>query len=100
VSAERKFPCSPNAETRKESPVPPQPPPKTAPSRTIANKQKKNSPNLLNQLVLGQRSLLEFDLVALALQDILASLVDIFQEQDLDILSVEGLEMLGRCPVR
>lgn len=65
----------------------------------LAKTTQANSPNLLNKLVLRQRSFEEFHLVTLALQDILASLVDIFKKQDLDVLRVEGLEVLGRCPV-
>ena len=53
-------------------------------------------PNLLNQLILGQRRLESLDLIALLSQDVLASDVDVLEQQNLDILGVEGLELLGR----
>lgn len=54
-----------------------------------------HAPDLLNQLVLGERGLESLNLVALAPQDLLAADVDILQKQDLNVLSVEGLERLG-----
>ena len=45
-----------------------------------------NIPNLLNELVLGQRGLESLDLVALGSQDLLSSDIDVLEEQDLDIL--------------
>ena len=51
--------------------------------------------DLLDELVLGQRGLEGLDLVALASQNFAAALVDVLQQQDLDILGVKGLELLG-----
>ena len=53
-------------------------------------------PDLLNQLILGQRRLESLDLIALLSQNVLTSDVDVLEEQNLDILGVEGLELLGR----
>lgn len=53
-------------------------------------------PDLFNQLVLWQRRLKTFNLVALSGQDILTTLIDIFQQQDLDVLGVERLQLLWR----
>lgn len=61
-------------------------------------KPPKHSPNLLNELVFRQRRLEKFDLVALALEHIHPGLVDVFQEQDLDVLSIERLELFDRRP--
>lgn len=55
---------------------------------------KQDVPNLLNQLVFRKRRLEEFHLVALLLQNIAASLVDILQKQDLDVLGGKGLQVL------
>ena len=55
--------------------------------------------DLLNELFLGQRGLEELNLVTLGLEDILTGLVYILEEQDLNVLSVEGLELLGRRAV-
>lgn len=52
------------------------------------------SPDFLNELILGKRSLQSFDLIALARENIPSGLVDILQQQDLDILGVEGLQNL------
>ena len=54
-----------------------------------------NIPNLLNELVLGQRGLDSLDLVALGPQDLLSGDIDVLEKQDLDILGVERLENLG-----
>lgn len=56
-------------------------------------------PDLLDQLILRQRGLESLHLVALLLQNITSSLVYILEEKDLDILGVEGLQLLGglRC---
>jgi hypothetical protein len=51
--------------------------------------------DLLDQLVLGERALESLDLVLLSLEDGLAGLVDVLEEQDLNVLGVEGLELLG-----
>jgi hypothetical protein len=48
------------------------------------------TPNLLNQLILRQRSLQSFNLITLRGQYISATLVDVLQEQDLDVLRIEG----------
>lgn len=53
-----------------------------------------NLPDLLNELLLGKRSLQGLDLVALGFEDVLATLVDVFQEQDLDVCCLKGLELL------
>lgn len=53
-----------------------------------------NLPDLLDELLLRKRSLQGLDLVALGLEDVLATRVDIFQEQDLDVCCLEGLELL------
>jgi hypothetical protein len=60
------------------------------------NGRGKDSPNLLDELVFWQRSLEELDLVALGLEDIPSRLVHVLEKQDLDVLGVEGLELLGR----
>jgi hypothetical protein len=52
------------------------------------------APNFLNQLILRQRSLQSLDLITLRGQYITAALIDVLQEQDLDILGVEGLQLL------
>ena len=57
-------------------------------------------PNLLNELVLGQGGLVRLNLIALANQDVAASLVHIFKQKDLDVLGVEGLELLGGASSR
>lgn len=49
-----------------------------------------DSPDLLDQLVLWQRRLQGFHLVALLGQDVLTALIDILQQQNLDICGVEG----------
>jgi hypothetical protein len=59
-----------------------------------------NIPNLLNELVLGKRGLESLDLVALSLQDLLSSYIDILEKQNLDVLCVEGFQVLGRATVR
>lgn len=51
--------------------------------------------DLLNKLILGERALEGLDLVLLSLEDGLASLVDVLEEQDLDVLGVERLKLLG-----
>lgn len=55
----------------------------------------KNSPDLFDELILGQRGLEELDLVALLGEDIAAGLVHILEQQDLDVLGGKGLEMFG-----
>lgn len=57
-------------------------------------------PDFLNELILGKRSLQSFDLIALARENIPSGLVDILQQQDLDILGVEGLQDLGYALAR
>lgn len=52
-------------------------------------------PDLLNELVLRQRRLEEFNLVALVSQNVLASLIDVLEQQNLDVLGIEGLQSLG-----
>ncbi|KAI7491367.1 hypothetical protein KC351_g26 [Hortaea werneckii] len=52
--------------------------------------------DLLNQFVLRERALEDFDLVALLLQDVLARLVDVLEQQDFDVLGVERLQALCR----
>ena len=59
-----------------------------------------NIPNLLNELVLRKRGLESLDLVALGLQNFLSSDIDILEKYNLDVLGVEGLEVLGRATVR
>lgn len=51
--------------------------------------------NLLNQLVLCQTGLDGLDLVSLALENLDTGFVDIFKEQDLDVLGIERLQLLG-----
>lgn len=51
-------------------------------------------PDLLNELVLGKRSLQGLDLVALGFEDVLTALVDVFQEQDLDVCCLKRFELL------
>jgi len=53
------------------------------------------APNLLDELVLGQRSLEELNLVPLASENVSARLVHVFQQQDLDVPGVERFELLG-----
>lgn len=53
-------------------------------------------PDLLDELIFGQRGLQGLNLVTLAGEDILASLVDIFEQEDLDALGVEGGQVLRR----
>lgn len=50
-------------------------------------------PNLLNELIFGERRLEEFHLVTLRRQDITAGLVHILQQQNLDVLGREGFEV-------
>ena len=57
-------------------------------------------PNLLNELILGEGRLVRFDLIALSNKDVAASLVNIFKQKNLDILCVEGLELLGGASSR
>lgn len=52
--------------------------------------------DLLDQLLLWQRGLECFHLVSLVLEHLLAQFVHILEEQDLDVLSVERFESLGR----
>jgi hypothetical protein len=59
-----------------------------------------NIPDLLNELVLGERGLESLNLVALSLQDLLSSNIDILEKQNLNVLGVEGLQVLGRATVR
>ena len=53
-----------------------------------------NIPNLLDELILRQRGLVEFHLVALADELVAGGLVDILKEENADVLGVEGLELL------
>lgn len=53
------------------------------------------SPDLLNKLVLRQRSLEELDLVALFRQDVSARLVYILQQKDLDVGCLKRLQLLA-----
>nr|POE56575.1 hypothetical protein CFP56_33547 [Quercus suber] len=53
-------------------------------------------PDLLDQLVLRERTLEGFDLVALLGEDVAAGLVDVLEQQDLDVLGVERLQLFGR----
>lgn len=39
---------------------------------------------------------MEFDLVTLLAEDILGSLVDVLKEENLDVLGIEGLQLLRR----
>lgn len=55
-------------------------------------------PDLLDQLIFRQRRLEGFHLVALGRENVPSGLVDILQQQDLDVLRVEGLEDLGHAP--
>lgn len=50
--------------------------------------------DLLNQLILWERSLEELDLITLCVQCVPSSLVDVLEEKNLDILSCEWLEVL------
>lgn len=50
-------------------------------------------PDLLNELLLRKRSLEGLNLVALGLENILATLVDVFQEQNLDVCCLKGLQV-------
>ncbi|KAJ8107291.1 hypothetical protein OPT61_g8971 [Boeremia exigua] len=56
--------------------------------------------DLLDQLVLGQTALERLDLVALLLEDLNASHIDILQQQHLDLLCVEGLQALRQLAGR
>lgn len=48
-------------------------------------------PDLFNKLVLWKGGLQGFHLVALAGEDVSSGLVDIFQQQNLDVLGIKGL---------
>lgn len=61
--------------------------------------QGRGLPNLLNELVFGERGLESLDLVALLGQDIFSCLIDIFEKQNFDVLGVEGLQKLGGWPL-
>lgn len=50
-------------------------------------------PDFLNELLLRKRSLEGLNLVALGLENILATLVDVFQEQNLDVCCLKGLQV-------
>lgn len=53
-----------------------------------------HKPNLLNELILWKRGLVKLDLVSLLAENVLSSLVDVLEKEDLDVLSVEGLQLL------
>lgn len=57
--------------------------------------QLSHTPDLFNQLVFGQTRLVKVNLVTLVPQDILARLVHVLQEQNLDVFGRKGLELLG-----
>ena len=58
-----------------------------------------SSPDLLNELVLGKRGFQSLDLVSLVGEYVSARLVDILEQQNLDVLGVEGLESLCGAPL-
>lgn len=60
----------------------------------------KNAPNLLNELVLGERGLESLNLVALLLQNVLARDIDVLEKENLNVLGVEGLQLFGRTAMR
>lgn len=53
-----------------------------------------NIPNLLDELILRQRGLVEFHLVALTDELFASGLVDVLKEENPDVPGVEGLELL------
>lgn len=55
-----------------------------------------DSPDSLNELVFRQRRLEGLDLVALLPEGVLTRLIDIFKQQDINVLGVKGLQLLGR----
>lgn len=57
-------------------------------------------PDLFNELVLRQGGLQGFYLVALTSKDVSSGLVDIFQQQDLNVLGIEGLQDFGNAFTR
>lgn len=56
----------------------------------------KVSPDLLNELVFGQGGLESLYLVPLLPQEVLASLVDILEEEDFDVMGVKWFQGLRR----
>lgn len=65
---------------------------------TIVYRKRHCLPNFINELILGQRRLQSFNLVALFSKDVFAGLVDVLEEQNLDVLGVERLQELGGGP--
>ena len=67
-------------------------------SKYLPSHTKCHQLDLLDQLLLWQRGLDRFHLVSLILEHLLAQLVHVFEEQDLDVLCVERLQSLGCIP--